>query len=824
MSRPPAQPSAARKGDFRMSIPINRVVVVGAGTMGGGIAALIAGAGFPVTLLDIVPTRLTPAEEARGLSLSSPTVRNRIVSDLWERQVKGRPPALYTADTARLVTLGNLDDHFDVVRDADWIIEVIVEQLAPKQALMARIDAVRKPTAIVSSNTSGIPIRLIAEGRSESFRQHFLGTHFFNPPRYLKLLEVIPTTDTRDDVVALMRDIGARRLGKGVVIARDEPNFIGNRIGIFTGQTRMLYALDHGYTVEEVDALTGPLIGNPRTATFRLADLVGLDVMAHVTNNLYDMVEHDDSREQFCLPDVVTRLVKDGALGNKTGAGFYKKIAVGRGEAEFHVLNLLTGDYEPPRSPQLDLVTRVGRLPGLAQRWQAIMASDENDRAAAYLMNTTLPILAYAARRAPEIAYSLADVDRAMCWGFSAEMGPFAIWDCLGVSVTTDRMRRMGLAVPVWVDQMVASGQATFYTYDATGRATAAYAPAEERALPIEESPFAVHLPARRAASMALPHNDSASLVDLGDGVLCLEFHAKANALDDPMISLAWQALEALEAPRWHGLVIGNQGADFSMGANLGMLASAVQERQFDRLERTVRALQDVLMAVRRASKPVVTAPFHRALGGGAEVVLAGTRSCAAAETHMGLVEAGVGLIPAGGGCMEMLRRLLVPHVAQGFDALPYLQRLFETIALARVSESAAHARDMGFLTSSDIIVMNGDDVLGMARQMVLDIAQQGFVPTRTPANVYALGRRGKAVILMGIKQMVWARFISAHDALVASALAHVLCGGDLSSAQWVSGQYILDLEREAFLSLLGEPKTQERIAHTLRTGKPLRN
>lgn len=809
-----------------MTYTINRVAVIGAGTMGGGIAALVAGAGIPVTLLDIPGKELHPEDAAKGLTLASPEVRNRVVKSLWERQLKAKPAALFTADAAKRVTLGNLEDDFDTIRDADWIIEVIVEQLQPKRELMARLDTIRKPNAIVSSNTSGIPIGEIAAGRSAEFRAHFLGTHFFNPPRYLKLLEIIPTADTDPEVVAFMRRWAEKTLGKGTVIAKDRPNFIANRIGVFAGQTRMLYAIDHGYSIEEVDNLTGPLIGNPKTATFRLADLVGLDVHAHVTDNLYHAVPEDESRDTFKLPEVMNRLVEAKALGNKSGAGFYKKVKGVGGASEFHALNLQTGEYEPPVGAKhaSPLVGQARKIDDLGERLRAILAHGAGDRAGDYIINTTLPILAYAARRVPEIADSLRDIDNAMRWGFNADMGPFEIWDALGVRQTADLMRQKQIAVAPWVDHMLANGIESFYQREGN-RIVGVYDPAKDAYVPLERPPTAIVLNELHGTNRELQRNDSASILDLGDGALCLEFHSKANSLDPQIAELGYAALKLLERDEWRALVIGNQGPDFCVGANLGLFIMAIQSGQYDQVEQATRQLQDLLMAFRYAPKPVVTAPFKRVLGGGTEVSLSGARIVAAAETYMGLVEFGVGLIPAGGGCKELLRRIVAPHVVDGGDVLPLLQKVFETIAFAKVSESAAQAREMGFLSQLDQIVMNDDHLIGEAKRVALHLAEHGYTPpNRSDTPIYVLGRRGKAAMLTAIKQMEWGRFISAHDALIARKLAHVLAGGDLSAPQWVSEQYILDLEREAFVALMREGKTQERIGHMLQMGKPLRN
>ncbi|RMG62659.1 MAG: 3-hydroxyacyl-CoA dehydrogenase/enoyl-CoA hydratase family protein [Chloroflexi bacterium] len=791
-----------------MTYKIQTAVVLGAGTMGGGIAALLASVGIPVTLLDL------PAQEGD---------RNRLVKALWERQVQARPAALFYADAARRVTLGNLEDDFDAVGRADWIVEAIIEQLGPKRELMARVDAARKPGSIVSSNTSGIPIHAIAEGRSEDFRRHFLGTHFFNPPRYLKLLEIIPMADTRPEVVAFMRDFGAQRLGKGVVIAKDRPNFIANRIGAFIGQYRMQAAIDNGYTVEEVDALTGPIIGNPKTGTFRLADLVGLDVMAHVVNNLYEYAPEDESRAAFVIPEVMQRLIAQNALGNKTGAGFYKKVTTPDGATEYHVLNLQTMQYEPPTQPRFDVIDQTKDL-ALPERIRAIFDRFADDRGGLFIVETTLPILAYAARRIPEIADSIADVDNAMRWGFNTEAGPFELWDMIGVRRGREMMRERDIAVPQWVDEMLAAGVESFYQR-VDGRVVGVYQPQAHYA-PLRRSKFHIVLAENRGTPRELRRNASASIHDLGDGILNLEFHSKGNTLDHYINDLALAALEMLERDEWRGLVVANQGKDFCLGANIGLFILLAGTGDPNAIENAVKGLQDYLMAFRFAPKPVVTAPRQRALGGGAEVVMAGARTVAAAETYIGLVEFGVGVIPAGGGCKELLRRVVSPHMTNDqVDALGYLQQVFETIAYAKVSESAFVARERGFLSPCDLIVMNDDDLIGAAKATAIHLAETGYTPPdRNAASIYAIGRRGKAAMEMAVNTLRWGQYISAHDALIARKLAHVLCGGDLSAPQWVTEQYILDLEREAFCSLLGEPKTQERISHMLKYAKPLRN
>ncbi len=595
-----------------MAYKIERVVVIGAGTMGGGIAALIAGVGIPVTLLDM------PSEDVD---------KNKLVKSLWDRQLKANPPALYSADAANRVTLGNLGDDLDfAISQADWIIEVIVEQLGPKQSLMARIDAARKPGSIVSSNTSGIPIHAIADGCGDDFRQHFLGTHFFNPPRYLKLLEVIPTSNTLPEVVTFMQRFGQERLGKGVVIAKDRPNFIANRLGAFVSQCRMQAAIDNGYTVEEADELTGPVIGNPKTGTFRLADLIGLDVMAHVVNNVYDYVPEDESRDTFIVPVVMKHLIAQKSLGNKTGAGFYKQVTgeSGNSTKAFHALNLQTMQYEPPTKQRFDVVIGTQDMP-VPERIRTIFDTYAEDRGGRFIIETTLPILAYAARRVPEIADSIADIDNAMRWGFNAEIGPFELWNALGVRRGRELMRTRNISVPQWVDDMLAAGIESFYkkvdgrvvgvvqpTHDA--RRTKPVASSVLRPIyyiPLNRSPFTIVLAENHGTSRELKRNASASIHDLGDGILNLEFHSKGNTLDDAIDDMALGALEMLGQGAWRGMVVANQGKDFCLGANIGLFASG----NIPAIEIWIKRLQDYLMAFRFASKPVVMAPQATRVG-----------------------------------------------------------------------------------------------------------------------------------------------------------------------------------------------------------------
>lgn len=789
---------------------IRNVVVIGAGTMGGGIAAHCANVGLNVTLLDI------PAPEGD---------RNGIVKSLWDRQLKARPAALFTPETAQRVTLGNTEDNLEAVRQADWVVEVIIEQLAPKRELMARIETLRQPHAIISSNTSGIPIHAIAADRSEAFRQHFLGTHFFNPPRYLKLLEVIPTPDTDPAVVRAITAFAEERLGKTVVVCKDTPNFIANRIGIFVGQYRSIAAADNGYTVEEVDTLTGPLIGNPKTGTFRLSDLVGLDIWAHVCENVYALAPDDESRELFKLPAFAQQMLAQKKLGNKTGEGFYKTVKGPDGSKAFHALNLQTLAYEPPTKPRFDVFGATKDLP-LPERFREIFTDPkwQADRGAGYIVETTLPILAYAARRLPEIADTPYEVDTAMRFGFGAEMGPFEIWDAIGVAHGVALMKARDHAVPAWVEAMLAAGHTRFYQVTG-GQVVGVFSPVKQTYVPIHRHKFNVQLAGLSGTERELKRNASASLLDLGDGVLGLEFHAKGNTVDGFVMDLGRAALDLLHQDAWRALVIANQGKDFCLGANIGMFLMALGDPAG--LDQVARDAQQFFMDLRFAPKPIVTAPRQRVFGGGVEVAMIGARIVASAETYMGLIEAGVGLIPGWGGCKELLRRNVSPHLAadERVDALPYLQKVFETIGFAKVSESGAQARALGFLTPQDIVVANDEHLIGHAKQTALALAEAGYQPPdRQARSIYAIGQRGKAAMQLAIHQLRWGGYISEYDAFLAGKLAHVLCGGDLSTPTWVTEDYILDLEREAALALLREAKTQDRIMYMLKNNKPLRN
>ncbi|MBV8859201.1 MAG: 3-hydroxyacyl-CoA dehydrogenase/enoyl-CoA hydratase family protein [Acidobacteria bacterium] len=803
-----------------MSHTIKRVVVIGSGTMGGGIAAHAANAGLRVYLLDVAPTELTPEEEKKGLKLESPQVRNRVVNASLERLKKSRPAAFFTPEAAELVTVGNLEDNFEWVAEGDWIVEAVVEQLQPKRELFARVERVRKPGSIVSSNTSGLPINSIAEGLSAEFRAHFLGTHFFNPPRYMKLLEVIPTAETLPEVVEFVKEFAERRLGKGVVLCQDTPNFIANRLGSVLGALTSGFVLENKYTVEEADAILSPLIGRPKTGLFRLQDLVGLDVSSSVGENLYGLIPDDETREVLRdqnLGSLRAVQMERGRLGDKTGQGFYKKSPKGE-RGDILSLDLETFEYRGRREPDIPSIKEALQIKSLPERLKFVLKQD--DKAGRLARHVVYNTLGYAARRVPEITDRIIDIDRAMRWGYSHELGPFELWDALGVRETAGAMEREGVLVAPWVGEMLDAGHESFYR-EAEGTLSF-YDPARKTYVSEAPDELKIELARLKSAGRLVRENRGASLIDLGDGVACLEFHTKLNTLDADVVEMLRASVEEVEAGDWRGMVIGNEGADFSVGANLAGGVSDPGE-----IERAVKGTQDALTAVRFCSKPVVTAPAGRALGGGCEVSMAGARAAAAAETYMGLVEVGVGLIPGAGGCKELVRRLVSPPLAAAgnADPVPFLQQALQTIATAKVSTSAAEARAFGYLTGADLIVMNRDHQLAEAKRLVLELSDAGYSPpVRGARSCYAAGRDALAALRAGLYIMQQGGYVSEYDLHVAGKVAWVLCGGNVSSAQWVDEQYFLDLEREAFVSLCGEPKTRERIAHMLSTGKPLRN
>lgn len=800
---------------------IEKAVVLGAGTMGARIAAHFANAGLPVLLLDMAPAGAAPGSPER----------NKIVLAGLEAAKKAKPAAFFTAALAEKVAIGNFEDDLQRVAEADWIIEVVAENLEIKRKLLERVAAFRKPGAMVTTNTSGLPVHLIAQGMSEEFQEHWCGTHFFNPPRYLKLVELIPGPKTSSEVLDTLREFCDRRLGKGVVEAKDTPNFIANRIGTFSmlNALRLMGELD--MTVEEVDACTGPAVGWPKSATFRTADLVGLDVLTHVVKNIYETAPNDESRDRYKVPALLEEMTKRGWLGDKTGQGFYKKER-GEGGKEILTLDVKTMEYRPRLKAKFASLDAGKGIEDTRARLRSfvepILQGQRGDKAQQFLWRALSETCLYAARRVPEIADSVAEVDRAMRWGFGWELGPFEIMDAIGVKAFAAQVEKEGRALPLLIERVQAGGRAGFYE-SAKGVTTVFDISGKPRT--VSEPSGVIILKSLKDAGREIEKNSGASLIDLGDGVVCCEFHAKMNAIGADLIGMIHKGLKRLETD-FDAMVIANQAVNFSVGANLMLVLVGAQEQEWDELHMAVKQFQNANLAIKYARKPVVAAPQGMALGGGCEVSLHGARIQAAAESYMGLVEAGVGLIPGGGGTKEMMIRAN-EHAAGGedLDLFHALKPIFETIAMAKVGTSAEENRALGFLRREDGVSTNGARLVGDAKEAALGLVRGGWKPLAASwqegaqtTQIKVLGESFLAAAKLAIHMLQRGGYASEHDAVVGRKLAHILAGGALSAPQMVSEQYVLDLEREAFVSLLGEKKTLERIAFTLKTGKPLRN
>jgi 3-hydroxyacyl-CoA dehydrogenase len=801
-----------------VNLRVNKVAVLGSGTMGAQIAAHFANAGVEVLLLDIAPAELTKEEEARGLTLESRGVKNRIVNSGLAAARKIKPAAFFMQDVARLITTGNFEDDLARIAEVDWIVEAIVEKLEIKRDLFARVEKFRKPGTIVSSNTSGISIKAMAEGMPEDFKRHFLGTHFFNPPRYLKLLEVIPTRDALPGVVKFVADFCDRRLGKGIVFAKDTPNFIANRIASFSSLNAIRVMVEGGYMIEEVDAMTGPLVGRPKSASFRTTDIVGLDTALYVAENLYAAVPDDEGRDVLVPPGFLREMVKRGWTGNKAGQGFYKRQKGEGGKTEFWVLDYVEMDYRPAQKVRFPSIEATKTIEGAADRIRALIYG--KDRVGEFLWKTISQNLVYTANRIPEISDDIVNIDNAVKWGFNHEFGSFELWDVIGVEKSVAKLREEGQEIPGLVEKLLSSGKKSFYEH--RGGATFYFDLASGDYKELEPRPGVVILKSLKERERVIKKNGAASLIDLGDGVACLEFHSKMNAIGaDTIAMMNFSVKEVSE--RFEALVVGNQSENFSVGANIMLLLLGIQEGEWDEIAMSVRQFQNANMNLRYSPKPVVVAPQGMALGGGCEVTLHGDKARAAAETYLGLVEVGVGLIPGGGGVKEMVLRA-VEDALPDEDLFPRIKKVSESIALARVSTSAAEAREIGYLRETDHITMNRDRLIEDAKQTALAMVGEGYTQPRPRTDIPVLGEAALATIKLALHMMIRGGFISEYDGHVARKLAHVITGGDLSHKTLVSEQYLLDLEREAFVSLCGERKTQERIQHMLKTGKPLRN
>jgi 3-hydroxyacyl-CoA dehydrogenase len=791
---------------------MEKVAVLGSGVMGSAIAAHFANAGVPSLVLDIVPKEPNKKEQAAGLTLESPKVRNRIAAESVRALAKARPSPIYAAWRMGMIEVGNFEDDLPRLAEADWVIEAVKEDMGIKKKVLQSAASHLGPDALLSTNTSGLSLNALAEALPEDVRKRFVGTHFFNPPRYMKLLELIPARQTSPEVMQWVTSFSNERLGKGVVPAKDTPNFIANRIGVHSMMTVLRLVQELGLTIEEVDAITGPALGRPKTATFKLADLVGLDTLLFVAHTVCEGAPNDESRETFVAPEFFVKMVKGGMLGRKSGAGFYKKV-----KKDILALDLDKLDYRAQVKPSFPEMKALKGIDDAGQRVRTLV--DGEGRAAELAWKFLAPTLSYAALRLGEIADDASTIDRAIELGFNWELGPFALWDALGFRKTTERLRADGYPLPGWIDALYDTGAESLYADKQGVRHSPTSKPGATA--PVFSDPMAVSFAALHEAKREVKTNPSASLIDLGDNVLGLEFHSKMNAVDGQIVEMIDAAVAEAEQ-NWEAIVVANDGVNFCAGANLMMLAQLAMKQDWKGISNMVVAFQSALDRMEQCAVPVVVAPHGLALGGGAEIVLAGNKIQAAAESYIGLVEVGAGLLPAGGGCLRLYRRH-VRNLDDPKDPYPALRTTFETIGMAKASTSAEEALGLGFLGTGDGWSMNGDHRVAAAKATALAMARAGYVPPR-PTPIATMGRNGIALIESALFNMFDGQFISAHDRKIGREIARVLSGGDVAGPTSVSEQTILDLERESFLRLCGEPKTHERIESLLKTGKPLRN
>jgi 3-hydroxyacyl-CoA dehydrogenase len=820
-----------------MTKRINKVAILGAGTMGARVAAHFANAGVPSYLLDIVPPDVAPGASAAA--------RNKIAAAGFDAAKKSKPAAFMEPSLARFVTVGNFDDDLKKLAEVDWIIEAVVENLDLKRALLRKVEAVRKPGTIVTTNTSGLPVGKISEGFSEDFRRAWFGTHFFNPPRYMRLLELIPTPEADPALIDAVSHFCDVRLGKGVVLAKDTPNFIGNRIGTFSVLNVMRLMQEMDLSIEDVDALTGQAVGWPKSATFRTIDLVGLDILGHVVGNMTSNVH--DERSDLRLPAFFTQMLERKWLGDKTKGGFYKK-SVGRapspadpGKEERLALDWKTLEYHPRQKPKFAALDMAKNVEDTAARLRMLLGMEgspqKGDKAGAFLWSALTDLWTYSANRIPEISDSIVEIDRAMRLGFNWELGPFELWDAAGVEATVARMKKEGKPVAANVEKLLASGQKSWYADDPKTSSGRAYFDLNTGAIKPVDVPTGVwSVTVAKKSNAVVKQNSGASLVDLGDGVGCIEFHSKMNSLGADIVGLISQTLKPNgPGDNFDAFVITNDATNFSVGANLMLLLMSVQEDEWDDIDLAIRQFQGMTQAIKFSPKPVVSAPFGLCLGGGTEISLHAAARQPHAELYTGLVEVGVGLLPGGGGCKEMLLRAVdgatAAHgkssgdaLAGSIEMLEAMKRAFETIATAKVATSSHEARSLGFLNDSDRITMNRERVLSDAKARALELVRAGYEPPVPRTDIPAPGESLLATLKMGVHMMRQGDYITDYEVKLGAKIAEVLCGGNVTPGTPVSEQYILDLEREGFKSLCGEKKTQERIQFTLKTGKTLRN
>jgi len=775
---------------------INKAAVLGAGVMGSGIAALLAGVGVEVKLLDVIPKELGEKEKKKGLTTESTEFRNRVAQAGLDRISNPKAGILFHKNQARLISIGNMSDNMDMLADCDWILEAVVENLSVKKQLMANIAKYRKPGCIVSTNTSGVSISAIAEDMPQNFKEHFLGTHFFNPPRMMRLFELIPTPDTSPALLEFMKHYGRDVLGKGIVLAKDTPNFIGNRIGVYALVNSIQKMLKYNLDIPTMDQITGVVLGRPKSATFRTLDMVGIDVFASVAKNVITSIDDAAEQTEYTVPEFVNELIAMGALGDKSGKGFFRKDNENGKKTNFF-WNEKTKSYEELKNVELEGIRKALQS---KNKYAEIVYAEALESKVAW--EHIKDILLYSAGKVPEITDDYSMIDKAMVWGYNWEQGPFQIWDAIGLEKSIEKMKAEGETIPVWVEKKIAAGDTKFYS-------------GEENSSP--------HICLDHVKSRVVSGNEDASLVDIGDGVLCLEIHSKGNALSPKAVEVLTRAAEELEND-WYGLVIGNQKKNFCVGANLGDIAAFIDRKAWGELENFSKGLQNSMMGFKYAAKPVVATPFGMALGGGAEMVMHSYQVAAQSELHMGLVEVGVGVVPASGGCKE----LLVRAAESCFDTskmslLPALKSAWRVIMTGMVSANAHDAIAKGYLKKTTRVIMNPDAMIDEGKKMVLQIFANGYQRLMPPI-IPLLGDYGRTAILYDLQAMLDGRFVTEYDAYIGKKLAYVLSGGNATAGSQVSEQYVLDLEREAFLSLCGEEKTRARMAHMLQTGKRLQN
>ena len=805
-----------------MSYNIKKAAVLGAGVMGASIAAHLTNAGIGCVLLDIIPFELTEADKLKGLTEKSPEWRNRFAANGLNAVSKSKPASFYTKKNASMIKIGNFEDNLTWLSDVDWVIEVVIENLKIKQELFAKVEKVIKPDCIVTTNTSGIPIKDISANFAPKLKANFLGTHFFNPPRYMRLLEVIPGAETKKEIVDYMVEFCERVLGKGVVICKDVPNFVGNRIGVFDIANAVRLMAEKKMRIDEIDAVIGKALGRPGSAIFGTLDLVGLDTGHHVMKNLYEAVPDDEMRDMFIPSDVMNAMMERKWLGNKTKQGFYKRAPGGKGKKEKLVLDYTTMEYMPATRPKFDSISQAKKMEDDVPKMIRTVFNG-TDKAAElareYLCNNFI----YAANRVPEICESIVAIDNAMKWGYNHQLGPFETWDAVGVRAAVDVMKKLGKQVPKKIDQMLDAGFESFYTkkndelyyYDFE---TKSY-------VKLKENPTIIILPALKERKKIVKQNPGASLIDIGDGVICLEFHTKMNSVDQYIVEMMMDGCDIVEKD-FAGMVVGNHAVNFSVGANVFMVLVGAQKGDWDVLEKMVEDFQNANMRMKYLAKPVVTAPAGMALGGGCEIAMHAAKCQPCGETYIGLVEVGVGVIPAGGGCKELMVRVTegIPDgaIEAGLNLQHFYSKAFENIAMAKVATSAAEAMELGYVRKTDNISMNRDQQIWDAKQVVLGLAK--FYTKSKPALIPVMGENLRGMCSALLYNMRQGNFISDYDVHIAGKLAYILSGGDCPEGTLVTEQEILNLEREAFLSLCGEQKTQDRIMHLLNTGKPLRN